>query len=175
MTDVSRAGRSLTTFNLVASALLILFGIFCLAYLIPNHVPASAVHDQGLSARFMPTVAASALTLLAFILCSNVVIRHIRGLDPILEDNEDNDIQGFGQQEIRNTVALIIGVSVYVGLLSTLGFVIASAIGLAVCLFLGGNRNWLLIGAISVGLPLMLAQALWWLLTIQVPTLTLLE
>jgi len=175
MTNDGRGSSNLTTFNLVAAVILVLFGIFSLGYLIPGYVPASAVHDQGLGARFMPTVAASALTLLACILGLNVLLRKFRGLAPILEDNEDNDLQGFGRRESFNTVALILGTAVYVGLLSTAGFVIASALGLAYCLHLGGNRNWLLIGILSVGFPFLLAQLLWWALTIQLPVFSLFE
>ena len=165
----------LTVFNIAASVVLALFGILTLLYLIPVHVPASAVDDQGLGARFMPTVAVSALTLLALILGLNVVVRKLKGLPPILEDNEDNDLQGFGGKESINTLALTVGSAIYIGLLTTVGFVIASALGLACCLYLGGYRHWLLIGAISIGLPLFLAQLLWWLLTNQVPGFTLFQ
>lgn len=167
--------NDLTTFNLVASAALVLFGLLALFYLIPEHVRASAADDQGLSARFMPTVAASAFTLLAAILGLNVLVRMLRGLPPFIEENEDNDVQGFGRRECLNTLALLSGTAVYVGLLSTVGFIVASTLGLATCLYLGANRNWLLIAGLSIGLPLLLVQLLWWLLTIQVPVFTLFE
>ena len=97
-----------------------------------------------------------------------------RGLAPISEDNEDNDEQGFGPKEAVNTVALLIGAGAYVGLLSTVGFVVSSALGLAACLYLGGVRKWWLVAALSIGLPLALTQLLWWGLTIQVPAFRLL-
>ena len=122
----------------------------------------------------MPTVAAGTLTFLAFILGLGVLIRRARGLAPISEDNEDNDEQGFGPREAVNTGALLIGAGVYVGLLSTAGFVVSSALGLAACLHLGGIRRWWLVAALSIGLPLALAQLLWWGLTIQVPSFRLL-
>ena len=37
----------------------------------------------------------------------------------------------------------------------------ASSIALAVCLFFGGVRNWLLLAVVSIGLPLALSQILW--------------
>ena len=164
----------LTTFNLAASAVLTLLGVFSLAFLIPGHVPVPTGLDQGLSARFMPNVAAAALTILALVLGLKVLVRRVRGLAPISEDNEDNDEQGFGAKEAVNTVALLIGAGVYVGLLSTAGFVVSSALGLAACLWLGRVRNWGLVAALSIGLPLALAQILWWSLTIQVPAFRLL-
>ena len=147
--------------------------MFSLAYLIPEHVPVPKGIDQGLSARFMPRVAAAALTLFAFVLGLDVLIRRARGLAPIAEDNEDNDEQGFGSRESVNALALLAGAGVYVGLLSTAGFVIASALGLAACLCLGGVRKWWLVAALSIGLPLALTQLLWWGLTIQMPAFRL--
>ncbi len=122
----------------------------------------------------MPNVSAGALTFLALVLGLKVLVRKARGLAPISEDNEDNDEQGFGQIEAVNTVALLIGAGVYVGLLSTAGFVVSSALGLAACLWLGRVRNWWLVAALSIGLPLALTQILWWGLTIQVPAFRLL-
>ncbi len=163
----------LTTFNLVASGILTLLGVFSLAFLIPGHVPVPTGLDQGLSARFMPTVAASAMTVLALILGCTVLIRQLRGRAPISEDNEDNDEQGFGAKEIANTFALLAGAGVYVWLLSTVGFVVSSALGLVACLWFGGVRRWWLIVVLSVGLPLAVTQLLWWSLTIQVPAFRL--
>lgn len=160
---------NLTTFNIAASTVLTLVGILSLVFLIPDHVPAPAGLDQGLSARFMPYVAVSALTMLALILGLNVFIRRVRGLGPIPEDNEDSDEQGFGPKEAVNTIALLIGSAAYVGLLTTTGFVVSSAVGLAACFYLGHIRTWWLVALVSVGIPLALTQLLWWGLTIQVP------
>ena len=172
--DDENEKRDLSTFNLAASVVLTLLGVFSLAFLIPGHVPVPTGLDQGLSARFMPTVAAGALTLLAALLGLTVLIRRVRGRAPIAEDNEDNDEQGFGAKEAVNTVALLAGAGVYVGALSTAGFVVSSALGLAACLWLGGVRQWWLVAALGIGLPLALAQILWWGLTIQVPAFRLL-
>jgi len=165
----------LTTFNLAASTLLTLAGILSLAWLIPDQVPVPAGPDQGLSARFMPTVAVSALTVLAFLLGMNVLIRKLRGLAPLAEENEDNDDQGFGAAEAVNTMVLLAGSGVYVGLLATVGFVVSTAFGLAVCLYFGGVRNRLLIVALCLGIPLVLEQILWWGLTIQLPAFQILD
>ena len=175
MGDDDKDGPDLTTFNLAASTVLTLFGVFALAFLIPDHVPASAGHDQGLGARFMPTVAVGALTLLTAILGLNVFIRRVRGLGPIPEDNEDNDDQGFGSKEALNTLAMLFGAALYVGLLANVGFVVSSALALAACLCLGGVRNWLLVAVLSAGVPLALTQLLWWGLTIRLPSWTLFE
>ena len=175
MSDDDNDGPDLTTFNLAAATVLTLFGVFALAFLIPDHVPASAGNDQGLGARFMPTVAIGALTLLTAILGLNVFVRRVRGLGPIPEDNEDNDDQGFGSKEALNTLAMLFGAAVYVGLLTSVGFVVASALVLAACLCLGGVRNWLLIAVLSLGIPLALTQLLWWGLTIQLPSWTLFQ
>lgn len=170
MTDDDNDDKTnLTAFNIVASTLLTLLGIFALVYLIPDHVPAPTGLDQGLSARFMPYVAVSTLTMLAFVLGLNVFIRKVRGLGPIPEDNEDSDEQGFGPKEAVNTVVLLVGSAAYVGLLTAAGFVVSSAVGLAACFYLGRIRNWWLIAAVSIGIPLALTQLLWWGLTIQVP------
>ncbi len=175
MSDDDNGGPDLSTFNLVASTVLSLFGVFALAYLIPDHVTASGGDDQGLGARFMPTVAVGALTLLTAILGLNVFIRQVRGLGAIPEDNEDNEDQGFGAKEALNTLAMLFGAALYVGLLTTVGFVVSSALALAACLCIGGTRNWWLVAVLSIGIPLALTQLLWWGLTIQLPAGTLFE
>ncbi len=175
MSDDDKERPDLSTFNLVAASVMTLFGVFALAFLIPDHVPASAADDQGLGARFMPTLAVGALTLLTCMLGLNVFIRRVRGLGPIREDNEDNDDQGFHGKEALNTLAMLLGSALYVALLSTMGFVVSSAIGLAACLLLGGVRNWLLIAVLSLGIPLALSQILWWGLTIQLPPFQLFD
>lgn len=165
----------LTTFNLVASTVMTLLGVFSLAYLIPDHIPVEEGAGQGLSARFMPTVAISAMTLLSFILGLNVFIRRVKGLGPLPEDNEDSDVQGFGIKDSASVALLLGGAVIYVGLLATVGFVISSALSLAACMYLGNVRNWLLIGLISFGIPLFLKHVLWWGLTIQLPTFSIFE
>lgn len=165
----------LTTFNLVASTGFTLLGVFSLAYLIPNYIPVEEGAGQGLSARFMPAVAISAMTLLSTILGLNVFIRSVKGLGPLPEDNEDSDEQGFGIKDSVSVSLLMGGAVIYVGLLATVGFVVSSALSLAACMYLGKVRNWLLIGLVSIGIPLFLTQALWWGLTIQLPAFAIFE
>ena len=140
-------GRSgdLTKFNLVASVVLTAVGLLALFYLIPFQIPAAKGLDQGLSARFMPTLAAGTLAALAVLLGMNVFVRMLRGQPPLAEDNEENDAQGFGWRESVNAIILIVGSAGYVALFSSLGFVAASAIGLLVCLLIGGVRNWVVL------------------------------
>lgn len=168
MTDNDQQ-TDLTTFNLVASTILTIFGVFTLAYLIPTHIPEPTGIEQGLSAQFMPTVAVGTMTLLSSILGLNVFIRRVRGLEPIPEDNEDNDDHGFGLTDAINTGFLLFGSAIYIGLLSTSGFMISTVIILVFCFYLGRIRNWLLIGALSLGVPFVLTKILWWGLTVQLP------
>ena len=163
----------LTAFNVIASTILTLFGMYVLYYLIPGYIPVPEGIDQGLSARFMPTVAIGALTFFSFLLGLNIFIRKVRGLGPIPEDNEDNEEQGFGLRELTNTLLLLFGSALYVAMLSTVGFVLASSFGLMVSLYLGKVRNWILIAVVSIGIPLALSQLLWWGLTIQLPAFQL--
>ena len=161
--------RDLTIFNLIAASVLIGAGSVALIYLIPAHVPVPGTGDQGLSARFMPTLAAAVTTMLAVILGANVLIRMLRGQPPMAEDNEDNDVQGFGIAETLNALALLAGSAVYLVLLQQLGFVVASGLGLFACMYLGGLRNWWVLVGIPVIIPFALAQMLWHALFIILP------
>lgn len=161
--------RDLTVFNLIAGAVLIAVGAVTLLYLIPAHVPIPKSGDQGLSARFMPTLAAVVTTGLATILSANVLIRLLRGKPPMAEDNEDNDIQGFGIAETLNALALLAGSAVYLVLMLELGFVVASAVGLFACMYMGGVRNWLILASVSTMAPVILTQLLWHALFIILP------
>ena len=163
------APRDLSRFNLIASATLVGVGLLTLLYLIPAHIPAARALDQGLSARFMPTLAASVLTMLAFLLGVSVILRRARGQPPLDEDNEDNEIQCFGLRETVNALILLAGAGVYVVLFQAIGFVAASALALFACLLLGGVRNWLLLGLVSLGLPLAISELLWRALLIIMP------
>lgn len=161
--------RDLTVFNLIAAAVLIAAGAVALLYLIPAHIPKPSGLDQGLSARFMPTLAAATMTALAVIVGANVLIRRLGGLPPMAEDNEDNDIQGFGIAETLNAMALLAGSAVYLAMLQYLGFVVASAIALFVCMYLGGVRNRLILISVPIAVPVAVSQLLWHALYIILP------
>ncbi|WP_306113861.1 MULTISPECIES: tripartite tricarboxylate transporter TctB family protein [unclassified Roseovarius] len=160
----------LSTFNIAASVCLATLSLFALAYLIPVHVAVRDGSGQGLSAQFMPRLSAIAVLVLSLSLLAGVVLRRVRGLEAIAEDNEDNEIQGFGQREISNTVLLALGCAGHVVLLQYVGFVIATSLTLAACMWFGGFRKpvWLLI--LCVGFPIALKQILWSALYITVPT-----
>jgi hypothetical protein len=159
----------LTTFNIIAASCLIAIGCLCLFYLIPFHVAIREGVEQGLSARFMPRVAILSVLVLSIALIAGIVIRRTRGLGAIAEDNEDNEIQGFGKRELTNAVLLAAGSAVYVVLLHVFGFLIATPLTLAACMWFGKFRNpfWLL--GLSIGFPIFLQQVLWKALFITLP------
>ena len=167
--DQPGGSTDLTAFNLIAAALLTGFGLICMLVVIPGHVPASSGIDQGLSARFMPYLAAASFTVLSAMLGLAVLYRKLRGLGAIREDNEDNDRQGFGPRECLNAGILLLSSAAYVWLLSIAGFVLASALALFLCLFAAGVRNWALLIAVGAGIPFFISHALWWGLKIAVP------
>ena len=159
----------LSMFNIAASACLAALSLFALYYLIPVHVAVRGGLDQGLSAQFMPRLSAIAVLVLSLSLFAGVVFRRIRGLEGIAEDNEDNEVQGFGGREISNTLLLALGCAGHVALLHVAGFLIATSLTLAACMWFGGFRKplWLLI--LCVGFPFALKQLLWSALYISVP------
>ena len=151
----------LTTFNLVAAAFLAAASLVALLYLIPVHVPVREGLDQGLSARFMPRLAAWAALILSVLLLLELSLRRMRGAGPMAEDNEDNEMQGFGIREGSNVLLLSAGSVVYVALLYVFGFLVATAVVLLACFWAGGLRNPIWLAVLGIGFPYALERALW--------------
>ena len=173
MTDRADSGEAapadLTTFNLVAAALLVVASLVAHLYLIPVHVPLREGVDQGLSARFMPRLAAWATLILAGLLLLELVLRHLRGAGPLAEDNEDNELQQFGPREASNALLLAAASGLYIALLFYFGFHIATALALFACFWAGRFRNPIWLAILAIGFPFALQQALWHGLYVIVP------
>ena len=159
----------LTGLNLAAAVLFIMAAIFALFYLIPVHVPLRSGTDQGLTAQFMPRVAAWATLILAGLLFLEVVVRRQRGLAPLEEDNEDNEQQGFGSREASNVLILVAGSATYVALLYVVGFLISSAVMLFACFWAGKMRNLIWLSLLCIAFPYALQRALWHALYVIMP------
>ncbi len=171
-TDVGVAGHSagLTRFNLAAAAFFIMTAIFALYYLIPVHVPLRSGIDQGITAQFMPRLAAWATLILAGLLFLEVVVRRRRGLAPLEEDNENNEQQGFGPRERSNVLILVAGSATYLALLYVFGFLISTAVMLFACFWAGKMRNPIWIALLCIAFPYALQSALWHGLYVIMPT-----
>ena len=167
---MTETGQSdLTRFNLVASGLLICLGLFAIFWLIPNYVPIKLDQTYGLSAAFMPRLAAIAVVLLTLLHAART-LWHLRGAGKTLEEeSEDNEHLSFGCIESINLAFFALGSGVYVVLLGLIGFIFASALALVFLLFLGGVRNPLLTLPLALGLPTALDQVLWYALTVRLP------
>ena len=163
------APADLTRFNFVAAALIIAVSLVALLYLIPVHVPLRQGMDQGLSARFMPRLAAWATLILAGLLLLELVLRRLRGSGPLAEDNEDNELQQFGHREASNALLLAAGSGLYIALLFYVGFHIATALALFACFWAGRFRNPIWLAILAIGFPYALQQALWHGLYVIVP------
>ena len=160
---------NLTAFNVIAAAFLATASVVAHVYLIPVHVPLREGIDQGLTARFMPRLAAWATLILAVLLLLELGLRHLRGAGPLAEDNEDNDVQQFGKREIGNVAILSAGSAVYVALLYAFGFHIATAVTLLTCFWAGGLRSPVWLAVLAISFPYALQQALWYGLYVIVP------
>ena len=162
-TEVKAAGQSadLTGFNLAAAAFFIMAAIFALFYLIPVHVPLRSGLDQGLTAQFMPRVAAWSMLILAGLLFLEVTVRRQRGMTPLEEDNEDNEQQGFGPRERSNVLILVAGSATYIALLYVFGFLISTVIMLFACFWAGKMRNLVWLALLCIAFPYALQRALW--------------
>ena len=109
----------------------------------------------------MPRVAAWATMALGILLLIELGLRHLRGRGPLLEDNEDNERQGFGMREGSNALLLAAGSAIYVALLFVFGFLIATAVTLFACFWAGGLRNPIWLAILAIGFPYALESALW--------------
>ena len=151
----------LTQFNLIAASVLMAASVFALVYLIPVHVPLRAGLDQGLSARFMPSLAAWFGLALSGLLLLEIGHRYLRGRGPMSEDNEDNERQGFARREIGETFMLSAGAAAYMVLLYLFGFLPATSVALLVCMWAGRFRNFAWLAVLCLALPYLLQKALW--------------
>ena len=160
----------LTNFNLVAAATLLIASLIAIFYLIPEHVPLRNGLDQGLSARFMPQLAAYSTLALSLFLCFEIGFRKYHNHAPLLEDNEDNEQQGFGRRECANALLLSAGLVAYMLLLYLFGFLLATSAILLACIWAEGIRNPVWLFLLGVAFPYLLQQALWHGMHVYMPT-----
>lgn len=137
--------RGRINFNTVLAAGCVLFSIF-LFVVIPTQVERPPVlfgqSDDGLDPAFFPELVATSFLVIGLgYLWASFGIRESNGFRGLTLENYSS--VGF------TTVAFV----VYATILQPLGFVLSSAITVAVLSAFYGSRNWLGIAAVAIGVP----------------------
>lgn len=150
-------------FNTVLAAACVLFSIFLFA-VIPSEVERPpvlfGVSSQGLDPAFFPYVVAT---------CFLIV-----GLWYLYTSFSLNDVNGFRGLTRHNYISIAFTVAmfvVYAAILIPLGFVLSSALVVAVLAVFYGARHWLTIALVAIGVPAVVYVVFRRLLTVALPEL----
>ena len=127
--------------DLFLGAVILLFSLVLMFWLIPGFVADYATGDKGLSPRFFPYLLA-----LTMILLSSILI--VKALRPM-----ENQIPKETTRQVDRMTPICVGVFIaYQQAISIIGFIPASFLALISLMMLYGFRNWLTIGIFSTAL-----------------------
>ena len=133
-------------FNTVAAAFFVTFAV-ALFLLIPFHIDKPLIvlvgSQSNLSAELFPQmVAASFLILGIWYFAKSFSI------------DQRNELRDLDREAITNVGVTLVIMAAYVFLMVNLGFVIGSAVMIAVMSTYFGNRNYVLTALVSIGIPM---------------------
>ena len=111
-----------------------------------SYIEASGIQDWSLSPGFFPRLAATFIVGLSLLLILITVVFEGKTKAPI-----SGQIRWRVFWYVIGTIAIMI---LYVCLIEWLGFIIATVMSMAGMMVLYGFRRWIVIGVMSVGLPL---------------------
>lgn len=129
--------------NLFIGIAFLLLGV--IIYLL-SYIEASGIQDWSLSPGFFPRLAATFIVGLSLLLILITVVFEGKAKAPI-----SGQIRWRVFWYVIGTIAIMI---LYVCLIEWLGFIIATVMSMAGMMVLYGFRRWIVIGLMSVGLPL---------------------
>jgi hypothetical protein len=127
--------------DLYLGAVILIFSLALIVWLIPSFVTDYTTGDKGLSPRFFPYLIASMIALFSIIL----IYKSLRPMENQIQTDTNRQID-------RSTIVCIVIFIVYQQVISIIGFIPASFIALISLMLLYGFRNWLTIGFFSVAL-----------------------
>ena len=132
----------------LSGALMIAAGTLLVALIIPNWITEPAkVRVAALAPSYYPRIVAICLALVGAAILGNALFRKAQSSESAKDRRPD--------AMVRTAAILCILAACFLSL-ERLGFVLGSAITVALALLLGGERRYWLIGAIALLLPLLL-------------------
>lgn len=153
--------------HLYGGIFMTLLSLFCLLWLIPNNTE-QAQSDLDLSPAFMPTIAVGTCLLMAVVM--TITAWHAnRNAAPETHDEFGEEATGGDREVFANLGLWCIVAFVSLALLDTIGFEVAMSLFLFVMFKFLGMRNYVLMAILTLGTPLLLMLATWYLFTIQLP------
>ena len=154
--------------NIITGCILSAVSLVAILWLIPSHIVVKGDVSAGLSPRLLSYVAAVSLLILSLILSISNALK-LRNPDNLVEEeSEENEILGFGVNEIINCLIMAVASCLYMILLKYAGFLIASALMIGISLYISRNRG-IVLPLIAVGFPLAMKLFFWYVLQVRLP------
>lgn len=163
------ATDTVTKSTLVSGAILAVFGLAAILWLIPAHVAGANADNGGVTPGFMPRVAAWSMIVLGGGVALNALRVGLGRIPVIAQESEENETLQFGRNEIEDSLIIAALATLYVVGLVKLGFLVPSAILLGIAMYCTGYRRLLPIVGISIGFPALLEYLLWYVLKVPLP------
>jgi hypothetical protein len=161
--------------NLWSAAVLIVFSLVLLGWVIPNYTSAPQ-SDLDVRPSFIPNVAVGAILFLSCLMLYNSLIRAKAEQENVMDDEEFGDeASGLGGEELVNLVLWAITSTVTVILMGILGYSIVSGLLLIGLMSYAGQRNWIILLLVGIIIPISIWQITWHAFSIQLPMMNFLE
>ncbi len=153
--------------NIVSSIVIMILALIALVWLIPNNVP--SWHDPGdLPPYMMPVLSVFIFAITGLLIGISAWRKKDEDFDES-QLNEAAETMSFGVKEASNLGLWLAASIVYCVLLKFAGFEVASGLLIAGGMFYGGLRNFWIIAAGSVVVPILIVQLSWHVLNIRLP------
>lgn len=161
--------------NLWCAAVLIVFSLALLCWVIPNYTSAPQ-SDLDVRPSFFPNVAVGAMLFLAGLMLYDSLIRAKAERENEMDDEEFGDeASGLGREELVNLGLWTITSTVTVILMSILGYSIVAGLLLIGLMSYAGQRNWIILLLVGIIIPISIWQITWHAFSIQLPMMNFLE
>ena len=154
-------GLAAPVVEIASSCVLVLASLVTLFWLIPSHTNASAA-SYDVSPAFIPLVSAYMVLALSAIHLALSLRRYGAGRAGAVADPRARHIL------IDTTIWLVICVAIQLGL-AWLGFLVVGPAAIAGGLYFAGQRNWWVITALAIVIPVLIDFAAWQVFTVDLP------
>lgn len=166
---------TVTKSTLASGVVLALLGLTAIFWLIPGFVVGANSSNGGITPGFMPRVAAWSMVTLGGIVALNAFRVMLGQIPPVAEESEENEKLAFGRNEVVDSLVIVVLSAIYVFGLMKFGFLIPSAILLAVIMYCTGYRKIIPLLMTAVAFPALLEFLLWQVLKVPLPQFPLIN
>ena len=152
--------------HIASGAILTVASLLCLFWIIPA-TTSPPDNPNDLAPAFIPTVAMTTLLVLSIVLVLTALPK--REEEKELHEEFGDEATGFGKQEAINLGLWILAALVSWLIMNYVGFEPAMTLFIGAVLYFVGLRNYWLLAAVSVAVPIALSQFVWYLFQTEMP------